>query len=130
WCTWAERNEDSKFPNLRNMEGRIPVPAHGGKRFNVFVQDDGNDYADDRDYTIVFDYENDPDDTARAAMTYQTQQVTPAQSASFPTPDPSMQITGTLSFGYGRTIDNDINQGQGIRGINDYDAVVNDYDRF
>jgi hypothetical protein len=130
WCTWAERNEDSQFANLRNMEGAIPVPAHGGTRYYLFVQDDGNDYADDRDYKIDIAYEADPDDTARAALPFATQQTTLSQNASFPVPASVGEVTGTLSFGYGRTIRHDINKGEGIRAGNDYDAVPNDFDRF
>ncbi len=131
WCTWAERNEDSLFKNLKNMVGAIPVTAHAGvARYYFFVQDDGNDYADDVEYTINFAYEADPDDTARAALPYQTQSTVISQNASFPVPAAPGEVTGTLSFGYGRVIDNQIDRGEGIRAGNDYDAVPNDFDRF
>lgn len=128
WCLWAERNEDKVFPNLRNMEGAIPVAGHSSvARYFIFVQDEGTDYADDQDYTLQVAYEADPDDTARAAMPTQTSSVT--ENASFPTPV-GAGVSGVLTHGYGRVLNNQVDQGQGVRAAGDYDAVPTDFDRF
>ncbi len=130
WCLWMERNEDPAFMNLRNMEGTIPVPAHAATaRYFLYVQDEGNNYADDRDYTISFSYEADPDDTARAGLPFETQGATLVENASFPVPVGG-GVSGVLTHGYGRIINNRPEQGQGVRAAGDYDAVPTDFDRF
>ncbi len=128
WCLRSERTEDPQWMNLRNMEGTIPVPGHAAvARYFLFVQDDGNNYADDRDYTLEVTYEADPDETTRAASLFETSAL--VENASFPVPV-GAGVTGNLSHGYGRIIDNRVDQGQGVRGPNDYDAVPSDVDRF
>lgn len=130
WCLRAERNEDGMFNNLRNMEGTVPVPAHAGtQRFFVFVQDEGSNYADDRDYQIQITYEADPDETTRASLPLQTQSSALVENASFPNPV-GAGVTGNLSHGYGRVLDNRVDRGEGVRALNDYDAVPTDFDRF
>lgn len=130
WCLHMERNEDTDFANLRNMEGTIPVPAHGATaRYFLFVQDQGNNYADDRDYQLYVAYEADPDDTTRAGLPLQTQTSSLVENASFPIPA-GAGVTGVISHGYGRVVNNRIDQGQGVRAAGDYDAVPTDFDRF
>ncbi len=130
WCLWAERNEDVKYTNLKNLEGMIPVPGHAATtRYFLFVQDEGNNYADDRDYTLRVSYDADPDDTARAALPFETANSSLAENASFPNPA-GAGVSGVLSFGYGRQLTHDSERGQGVRASNDYDAVATDYDRF
>ncbi len=130
WCLWAERNEDPLFTNLRNMEGTIPVAGHGATtRYFLYVQDEGNDYADDRDYTLSVSYEADPDDTARASLPFATASSTLSENASFPIPV-GPGVSGVLTHGYGRVVNNKVEQGQGVRASGDYDAVPTDYDRF
>jgi len=130
WCLWAERNEDVKYANVRNLEGMIPVPGHAGTaRYFLFVQDEGNNYADDRDYTLRVSYDADPDDTARAALPFETTTTSLVENASFPVPAGG-GVTGNLSHGYGRQFFHDSEQGEGVRASNDYDAVATDYDRF
>ncbi|MBS1149915.1 MAG: mtsF [Myxococcaceae bacterium] len=130
WCLWMERTEDRDFTNLRNMAGSIPVPAHGAPaRYFLYVQDEGTDYADDRDYTIFVSYEADPDDTTRAAQPFETVGAALAENASFPVPA-GAGVSGVLSHGYGRVLENRIDRGEGVRAASDYDAVPTDYDRF
>ncbi len=130
WCLWMERNEDVDFTNLRNMEGTIPVPAHAGTaRYFLFVQDEGNDYADDREYTLNVSYDSDADDTARAALPFETTTSSLSENASYPVPAGG-GVSGVLSHGYGRVVNNRVENGQGVRASGDYDAVPTDFDRF
>ncbi len=130
-CVWSERDEKVTFRQLQNMEGIIPVPPHTGTlRYIVFVQDDGNNYADDRDYTIRFSYDADPDETMRFPLTNQTQTASLTESATVPNPPSAGEVQGSLTFGYGRTVDFDINKGEGIRAPDDYDAVPSDVDQY
>lgn len=131
WCLWMERNEEAPpFQNLRNMEGAIPVPGHAATaRYFLYVQDEGNDYADDRDYTLTVTYEADPDDTMRASLPNQTVNAALTENASYPIPAGG-GVSGVLTHGYGRVVNNRTDQGQGVRGSGDYDAVPTDFDRF
>ncbi len=131
WCLWMERNEDKVFANLKNMEGSIPVRGHPGgvSRYFLFVQDEGNDYADDRDYTLYVTYEADPDDTARASLPFETANASLVENASFPVPV-GPGVSGVLSYGYGRVVNNRTENGEGVRAPGDYDAVPTDFDRF
>ncbi|MFZ5468927.1 MAG: cell-cell cohesion protein MtsF [Myxococcota bacterium] len=129
-CLLSERNEHPRFGNLRNMVGYVPVPAHTGTlRLFLAVQDDGTDWADDLDYTLSVQWQADPDDAMRAGLPNQTESQT-LPASGFPDPPVSGQFSGVLSHGYGRVIENDVNQGEGVRGPNDYDAVPTDFDRF
>ena len=132
-CLLAERDDEVTFKNLRNVEGALPIPAHAGTaRYFLVVQDDGNDYADDVDYVVQVSYEADPDDATRYGLPGETQ-VAALSSGSFPVPSMSGQVTGVLTYGYGRLINRtpeDIDRGEGIRGPNDYDAFPSDVDRF
>ncbi len=141
-CLWAERDQDPGFSNYRNMEGEIPVDPHPGAVASYFIvaQDDENDFADDRVYTLQVSYEDDPDETMRDGLPYRTTTSTLASGGSVSNPPAAGQLSGELSFGYGRIVTNDpgnpdaisnyINSGMGVRGFQDYDAVPNDYDRF
>ncbi|MBI3186018.1 MAG: cell-cell cohesion protein MtsF [Myxococcales bacterium] len=127
-CLWSERNETPGFDNLRNLEGTLPVPAQGAVYF-LSVQDEGTDYADDRDYTLSLRRLDDADEAMRAGLPGQTQSVTIQQSASFPDPPATGEISGAISYGHGRVIENDMNRAQGVRAPEDYDAVPSDLDR-
>jgi hypothetical protein len=132
YCLLAERIEaPSTFASLNNMQGAIPIPPHNAlQQLFFFVQDEGTDWADDRDYQLQLSYELDMDETTRASLPAQTQATTVSESASFPTPSSAGQVSGVLSFGYGRVLQNDIDQGQGVRGPEDYDATPTDQDRY
>lgn len=123
-CLWAERDEKVTFPNLKNFDGAVPVPPHAGTlRLYVVVQDNANNWADDKEYTLTTRLLSDADETMRAGLPAQTQ-----TSALAPTV--TSEVSGSLSFGYGRIIDHDLNRGEGLRGPDDYDAVPSDIDRF
>ncbi len=126
-CLHAERNEEVQLAGLRNLEnlvGAVPVPPHGAAVTYYFMFRDvgrrAQKYADDRDWTATLSYEADPDDAARlSGPVVQTLSGSPQQA------------TGNLSHGYGRIVDPfDINDGDGVRGPNDYDAVPTDEDLF
>jgi hypothetical protein len=118
-CLWAERNENSFFEPLHNMEAVIPVPAANATRYWVVVGDDGNNYADDLTWTVQVSLEDDPDEVIHGPNS-------PPQAASI-----NSTVNGVISHGYGRLTDYDPNMGpRGIRGPNDYDAVPTDFDKF
>ncbi len=124
-CLLAERNEHVSFANLRNFEGRLPVPPHAASlRYYVVVQDEGNNWADDRDYTLTVRWLDDPDEAAAKAP------VTLPQTTSYPSPSPAAEVSGDLSHGYGRVVQHDVNRGDGVRAPEDYDAVPSDVDRY
>lgn len=134
-CLWSDREEDPSYPNLKNFEGKFPISPHGiATRYYLLMQDVGNDWADDRDYTLQVTLEADSDDTARLALPGLTTVVPFTQDVSgstFPAPPASAStLSGKLSFGYGRLFSNDPIVGQGIRGPGDYDAVETDVDRY
>ncbi len=129
-CLYAERNEHPSFSNLRNLEGVVPVPANENVQLFIAVQDDGNNYADDREYTLTVRWLSDSDEAARAALPNETDSNAIPYSASFPAPSGGVSVSGTLLHGYGRVLDHNVNQGQGVRGPQDYDAVPTDQDRF
>jgi hypothetical protein len=134
-CLHSSREEDPYYQGLRNFEGRLPVPPHASTIiYYLSVQDVGNDWADDRDYTLEVSLLADPDEEPRAALPAQTQVVPFAEDvsgATFPVPPPGASVlSGNLSFGYGRTLENEPTLGQGIRGPADYDAVPTDIDRY
>jgi len=135
-CLWSAREEDFQYASLKNFEGRMPVAPHaGGVRYYLVFQDVGNDWADDRNYTLEVSLEADPDENSRAGLPGQTVPVgTMAEDTSgstFPAPPAGASaFNGVLSFGYSRLFQNDPTLGQGIRGPGDYDAVPSDVDRF
>ncbi len=128
-CLWSERDEHFRHANLDNFVGSVYVPPHTGNYvLNVGVQDDGNNYADDRDWTLDLTWSSDADETARIGLPNQTQTTT-LSPGSVPNPPGSGEVSGELTFGYGRTLTFDVNQGEGLRGVDDYDAVL-DSDRY
>jgi hypothetical protein len=138
-CLWAERDQDPNFDmtgvKYRNMEGEVPVAPHPGGvvSFLIVSQDDENDYADDRVYTLQVSYEGDADETLRDGLPFQTQVSTLAGGGSITSPPAAGQLTGELTFGYGRLTQDAMDwfqMGTGVRGSQDYDAYPEDYDRF
>lgn len=136
-CLQSYRLEVPKFDGLRNFEGMIPVPPHAATvRYFVVVEDQGTNWADDKDYTLTVQSQADADEAARSSGGVEQTQVvafaddTPT-SGDFPAPPASATVlSGTLNAGYGRIFQNDPNLGQGVRGPQDYDAVPTDTDRY
>ena len=126
-CLMAERDEFVGFANMRNFEARVPITVAG--KYYVLFQDDGNNYADDRDWALEVSLDADPDDSSRAGLPNQTA-TSSVSNGSFPTPPASGEISGALTYGYGRTLAHDPNKGEGTRAPTDYDGVVTDIDRF
>jgi hypothetical protein len=125
----SERLEAQRWANLRNFDSNIPVPPHAGTlTYYVVVQDEGQNFADDLNYDLRISWLADPDDTARLASPAQVTTLT--ENASFPNPPTAGEVTGELTHGYGRVVNHDLSQGEGIRAPDDYDAVSTDYDRF
>ena len=136
-CLRSERNESLVFPGLRNFEGVIPIPPHAAD-FNVLfmVGDDGNNWADDRDYTLSFQWLPDADEAGRTTGGVEQVAVLPMAvdnptNAGFPAPPASATVlSGTLSHGYGRLLRHAPTSGDGLRAALDYDAVPSDVDRY
>jgi hypothetical protein len=139
-CTHSYREEveatNSRFSNLSNFQGRIPVPAHSSAVSYYFtVQDDGTNWADDRDYRLEVAWEpEDADEVARQSAGQETPvQRNLASTIAFPAPPDTAEfsVTGKLSHGFGRLRDgNDRVTGRGVRGPADYDAVPSDVDSY
>jgi hypothetical protein len=136
-CLRSTREEEPRnFPNLRNFEGAIPVPPHTGNlRYFFVVQDDGNNWADDRDYTLHVSWQGDADEAARYADGAE-QPGTLALSndpsgSTFPAPPAgATALNGQLTYGFGRLQGEDRTAGRGLRGPQDYDAVPSDVDSY
>lgn len=123
-CLLAERNEEYQLPPFRaqkNFVGAIPVPPSVTALLFSYA-DTGKGrvkYADDREWSIRVVLEDDPDEAMRTTIQ------TTALGASL------TEVSGVLTHGYGKTIAfEDLNEGQGIRGPNDYDATDTDRDSF
>jgi hypothetical protein len=136
-CLHAAREEEpQRFPNLRNFEGTVVVPPRAvTARYYFVVQDDGNNWADDRDYTLQVSWLDDADDAARyASGVEQPATLTLAHDttgSTFPAPPASATaLNGQLNHGYGRLVPADRVNGKGVRGPGDYDAVPSDVDSF
>jgi hypothetical protein len=128
-CLMSERLEAQRWDNMRNFDARIPVPPHAGNvTYYVIVQDDGQNFADDLNYDLRLVWEADADDTARLAAAAQVTAIT--ENASVPNPPAAGEVTGELTHGYGRVVNHDLLQGEGVRAPDDYDAVATDLDRF
>jgi hypothetical protein len=127
-CLWAERNEATQFANLKNFEGAIRVPSHGSTvSYLVTVQDEGNNWADDRDYTLHLEWRPLVGQSASSATLPEdtsgnTEGVVPPAGAS--------TFTGQLAYGHGRFRRNRLDLGQGIRGALDYDAQTSETHRY
>ena len=132
----AREEEPQRFPNLRNFEGAIPVPPHtGNARYYFVVQDDGNNWADDKDYNLRVSWLDDSDEAGRySGGVEQAGTVALANDSSgstFPAPPAgATALNGQLNHGYGRLIPEDRVTGKGVRGPGDYDAVPSDVDSF
>lgn len=127
-CLQSSREEDSNFPNLRNFEGAIPVPPHNGTaRYYFLVQDDGNNWADDRNYELEVSWrvDQDEDDHTPPGGTEQQRMDTLVEDTSGAT-----QLNGELTYGFGRLTGEDRVTGRGVRGPGDYDAVPSDVDSY
>ncbi|MHB8875318.1 MAG: cell-cell cohesion protein MtsF, partial [Myxococcaceae bacterium] len=134
-CLWANREEHPSFTNFRNFEGAIQVPPHAAALKYLLVFDDsGNDFADDRDYSLRLEWRADPDDAARFAGTVEgttTLSLPEVSAAGFPVPGAgAASFSGTLAHGHGNLLGHDPNRGDGVRGPLDYDAVPSDVDNF
>ncbi|MFL5343794.1 MAG: cell-cell cohesion protein MtsF [Hyalangium sp.] len=136
-CLYASREEEPvNFPNLHNFEGAIPVPPHSGTaRYYFLVQDESNNWADDKDYNLEVTWLADTDDANRYASG--VEQPSTATLASDPSastfpapPNTATQLTGELNYGFGRLQPADRLTGKGLRGPTDYDAVPSDVDSF
>jgi hypothetical protein len=117
-CLWAERNEHSLYEPLKNMEAVVPVPRGNSTRYWVVVQDDGQNYADDLQWTLDVWFDDDPDEAQTHGLGF--------EGASI-----NSTVTGVISHGFGRLTDYDPNQmngPSGIRAPNDYDAIPTDLD--
>ncbi|XXF79365.1 cell-cell cohesion protein MtsF [Myxococcaceae bacterium GXIMD 01537] len=138
-CLYSSREEESQgFANLSNFQGAIPVPPNGTTRKYYFlVQDDGSDWAEDRDYELTVSWDTDADEKTRFAgnTTEQTVQAALNEDTTrefFPAPPPGAgyEVSGELTHGYGRLRTEARVTGYGVRGPNDYDAVPSDVDTF
>jgi hypothetical protein len=134
---WSAREEHTKFAGLRNFEGAVPVGPRGATtRYFVLVEDEGNNWADDREYTLTVTWRDDADEASRmSGSTEQTQSRTIAVDTSgsaFPAPPAgaAFELTGKLSYGYGYWRNHDATRGEGVRGPDDYDARSSDGDRY
>ncbi|WP_205519698.1 hypothetical protein [Pyxidicoccus caerfyrddinensis] len=138
-CTHSYREEvtaNSRFTNLSNFRGVIPVPAHASAvTYYLVVQDDGTNWADDRDYRldVAWDVE-DADELSRYTGGVEGPVArTLASTTAFPAPPDTAEfsVTGQLSHGYGRLRSGDDRlNGLGVRGPADYDAVPSDVDSY
>jgi hypothetical protein len=136
-CLHSSREEEAQnFPNLRNFEGAIPVPPHATQvRYYFVVQDDGNNWADDRDYTLQVSWQDDADDSARYSggvevASSQALAADPSGSTYPAPPAGATALNGQLTHGFGRLRDQDRITGRGVRGPADYDAVPSDTDSY
>jgi hypothetical protein len=136
-CLRATREEEpQRFPNLRNFEGAIPVPPRTtAARYYFVVQDDGNNWADDRDYSLHVAWQDDADDAARySGGAEQASTLTLANDSSgstFPAPPAgATALNGQLTHGFGRLQAEDRVTGRGVRGPQDYDAIPTDVDSY
>ncbi len=123
-CLWSERSEEPKFEQLKNMQGAIPVPPHSSPvEYYLTFTDTGRGavkYADDLEWKLRLEWESDADEAARGP----TPQVSSLSGGT-------SSVNGSISFGHGRIIEGfNLNEGEGIRGPTDYDAVVSDGDPY
>ena len=131
-CLWSRRTEHRDFERLANFEGTLPIAPHGSATTVYFlVQDEGNTWADDREYTLEVTRWADADEAARfsggseqfvgASLAQDTQNAYP-----YP-PSNATVLTGTLSYGPG-----EVTSGRDyvVKGGFDYDAVTSDIDYY
>jgi hypothetical protein len=139
-CTHSYREEaadNPRFTDLSNFRGVLPVPRHDtALQYYFLVQDDGTNWADDRDYRleVSWDAEDLDERDRQASGTEQPVARSLVSSPTFPAP-PDMadfSVRGQLSHGHGRlrADNNDRVTGLGVRGPYDYDAVPSDVDSY
>jgi hypothetical protein len=136
-CLQSAREESVNFANLKNFEGALLVPPHGSTlRYFLVVRDAQDNWADDKDYQLYVEWLNAPDEASFYSGGVKQTKVLALSAdgpppASFPTPPPgSTQMSGTLSYGYGRWNLNQVQNGQGVRAEQDYDSIISDTDRY
>lgn len=134
-CLHSYRLEVPHFDGLRNFEGMIPVPAHASTvRYYVVVEDQGTNWADDKDYTLTVESLADADEAARSSGGVEQTPVAAladdTAGGTFPVPATATVLQGTLNAGYGRILAHEFNLGEGVRGPQDYDGVPTDQDRY
>ena len=137
-CLHSSRDESEAFPHLRNLEGVLPVPPHGSSvRYFFLVQDEGTQWADDRDYRLELEWLDDPDETSRkkgGATERPEPKVLASDDAgtAFPAPPrgAEYEVSGSISYGLGGLVGHEPAKGQGVRGPRDYDAVPTDVDSY
>ncbi|RKH29332.1 hypothetical protein D7Y13_38955 [Corallococcus praedator] len=130
-----EEGDPARFANLGNFQGALPVPAHAGlATYHFVVQDDGTNWADDRDYRLEVSWE---DDDAEEVGAYsgnveqpRAKTLNSVGAGNLPASDATFEAKGQLSYGHGRLRDNDRATGLGVRGPTDYDAVPSDTDTY
>lgn len=135
-CLLAARQESVLKTSLQNFEGVLQIAPHAATLELLFiVEDRKNDWADDKDYTITFDWQADADEAARYAGGVEQRSVVAmsvdSSGATFPAPPAGATLlSGTLNGGFGRLYENDPNVGDGVRGPEDYEAVATDVDLY
>ncbi len=134
-CLQSSRDESLNYGNLKNFEGVLHVPPHASTlRYFVVVRDAQDNWADDKDYQLFVELLNDGDEGSFYSGGMKQTRVLPlfqAPTAGFPTPPSGATgLTGTLSYGYGRWSLNRVQNGDGLRAEQDYDAIISDTDRY
>jgi hypothetical protein len=134
-CLQSSREESLNFGNLKNFEGVLNVPPHGSPlRYFLVVRDAQDNWADDKDYQVFVEWLNDAAEASFYVAGVKQPRVLPffqAPAPFAPTPPPgATSLTGTLSYGYGRWSLNRVQNGDGLRGEQDYDAIISDTDRY
>jgi hypothetical protein len=133
-----EEGDPARFPGLLNFQGALPVPKHDASlTYHFVVQDDGNNWADDRDYRLEVSWEDDDAEEIAAYNATFTEEQARAKTlngvgaGNLPAPgNATFEAKGQLSYGHGRLRGNDRATGLGVRGPTDYDAVPSDTDTF
>ena len=124
-CLQSARYENydptPKFPKLANFEAVLQVPPGAGNTDYFFkFEDDGNNWADDTDYTITVDWRSEPDGAEAVPD--------PQRPATMASGAGSTPLTGYLSYGIGAT---DTSLGIApITDVKDYDGRGDDVDTF
>ncbi len=125
-CLQATRYENHdatpKFPNLANFEGVLQVPPHAANQdYFLLFEDEGTNWADDTDYTILVEWLNEPEPALEAIPEAQRPATMAAGAGATP-------LSGYLSYGIGAT---DTSLGIApITDVKDYDGRGDDVDTF
>ncbi|NPC75396.1 hypothetical protein HPP05_37185 [Corallococcus exiguus] len=130
-----EESDPARFPGLSNFQGALPVPSHGTEvTYHFVVQDDGNNWADDRDYRLEVSWaaEDTEEENAYSGGVEQPRSKTlgGVGTGNLPVGNATFEAKGQLTHGHGRLRNNDRATGLGVRGPTDYDAVPSDTDTF